>query len=311
MTKPQPATASARHDLVESLRWKKFPVLDDGFVTLVDVMGDDAAVVQAARVSYGEGTRQVSDDRQLIRYLLRHAHTTPFEMAELKFLVRVPMDCWRQWIRHRTANVNEYSTRYSLAIDSMQTTEPDAWRTQATSNRQGSDGLLSRDVGSGLSHSETDLHHRARAVYQQRLEAGVAREQARKDLPLSTYTEAYWKVDLHNLLHFLALRMDRHAQEEIRHYATTLGEQIVQPLFPLVWEAFLDYRVDAMRLTRLDQEVIRRLAAERGASGFPATHEAFLAVQHPSWQRLDRCRERDECLAKLAALGLVAPPEDP
>ena len=311
MTKPQPADASSRHELLESLRWKKFRVLDDGFVTLVDVMGDDAAVVQAARVSYGEGTRQVSDDRQLIRYLLRHAHTTPFEMAELKFLVRVPMDCWRQWIRHRTANINEYSTRYSLAIDSMQTTEPDAWRTQASSNRQGSEGLLPREAGNALSHTETELHHRARAVYQQRLEAGVAREQARKDLPLSTYTEAYWKVDLHNLLHFLALRMDGHAQEEIRHYATTLGEQIVRPLFPLVWEAFLDYRVDALRLTRLDQEVIRRLAAEHGAAGFPASNEAFLASQHESWRRLDRCRERDECLAKLTSLGLlVVPPDD-
>jgi thymidylate synthase (FAD) len=311
MTKPQPADASSRHELLESLRWKKFRVLDDGFVTLVDVMGDDAAVVQAARVSYGEGTRQVSDDRQLIRYLLRHAHTTPFEMAELKFLVRVPMDCWRQWIRHRTANINEYSTRYSLAIDSMQTTEPDAWRTQASSNRQGSEGLLPREAGNALSHTETELHHRARAVYQQRLEAGVAREQARKDLPLSTYTEAYWKVDLHNLLHFLALRMDGHAQEEIRHYATTLGEQIVRPLFPLVWEAFLDYRVDALRLTRLDQEVIRRLTAEHGAAGFPASHKAFLASQHESWRRLDRCRERDECLAKLTSLGLlVVPPDD-
>ena len=310
MTTPLPADASPRHEFLESLRWKKFRVLDDGFVTLVDVMGDDAAVVQAARVSYGEGTRQVSDDRQLIRYLLRHAHTTPFEMAELKFLVRVPMDCWRQWIRHRTANINEYSTRYSLAIDSMQTTEPDAWRTQASSNRQGSEGLLLREAGNALSHTETELHHRARAVYQQRLEAGVAREQARKDLPLSTYTEAYWKVDLHNLLHFLALRMDGHAQEEIRHYATTLGEQIVRPLFPLVWEAFLDYRVDALRLTRLDQEVIRRLTAEHGAAGFPASHEAFLASQHESWRRLDRCRERDECLAKLTSLGLVVPPDD-
>lgn len=306
MTTPPPADQISRHDLVASLRWKKFPVLDDGFVTLVDVMGDDAAVVQAARVSYGEGTRQVSDDRQLIRYLLRHAHTTPFEMAEVKFLVRVPMDCWRQWIRHRTANVNEYSTRYSLAIDSMQTTEPDAWRTQATSNRQGSEGVLSREAGSALTHTETDLHHRARAVYQQRLEAGVAREQARKDLPLSTYTEAYWKVDLHNLLHFLALRMDSHAQEEIRHYASTIGEHIVKPLFPLVWEAFLDYRVEGMRLSRLDQAVIQRLAAEHGSAGLPASHEAFMAAQHDSWRRLDRCRERDECLAKLQALGLVA-----
>src|SRR3954470_16813408 len=127
---------------VAALRWKKFPVLDDGFVCLVDVMGDDQAVVQAARVSYGQGTRRVSGDRTLIRYLLRHRHTTPFEMAELKFLVRVPMDCWRQWIRHRTANVNEYSTRYSVAIDSAQGTAPDAWRTQAESNRQGSAGLI-------------------------------------------------------------------------------------------------------------------------------------------------------------------------
>lgn len=115
---------SSREQLLNELRWKKLPVLNDGFVSLVDCMGDDGSVVQAARVSYGEGTRKVSDDRQLIRYLLRHAHTTPFEMVELKFLVRVPMDCWRQWIRHRTASINEYSTRYSLAIDSMQTTEP-------------------------------------------------------------------------------------------------------------------------------------------------------------------------------------------
>ena len=126
----------------EQLRWKKFPVLDDGFVCLVDIMGDDQAVVQAARVSYGEGTRAVSDDRTLIRYLMRHRHTTPLEMVELKFLVRVPMDCWRQWIRHRTASVNEKSTRYSVAIDAMQQTPPDGWRKQAQSNRQGSEGLL-------------------------------------------------------------------------------------------------------------------------------------------------------------------------
>src|ERR1700730_15607819 len=131
----------------DAMRWKKFPVLDDGFVCLVDVMGDDQAVVQAARVSYGEGTRRISDDRTLIRYLLRHRHTTPFEMAELKFLVRVPMDCWRQWIRHRTANVNEYSTRYSVAIDSMQSTAADEWRTQAEQNRQGSGAAVPVDLG--------------------------------------------------------------------------------------------------------------------------------------------------------------------
>lgn len=201
---------------MSELRWQKFPVLNDGFVTLVDVMGNDQAVVQAARVSYGEGTTKVSDDRGLIRYLLRHRHTTPFEMAEIKLLVRVPMDCWRQWIRHRTANVNEYSTRYSLAIDAMQTTEPGEWRTQSSTNRQGSEDLLSEEIGRELTAAETQLQDAMRKEYNRRIELGVAREQARKDLPLSTYTEAYWKVDLHNLLHFLALRMDSHAQLEIR-----------------------------------------------------------------------------------------------
>jgi len=302
-----PETASAdRAAILESLRWKKFPVLDDGFVALVDCMGDDGSVVQAARVSYGEGTRKVSDDRQLIRYLLRHAHTTPFEMAELKFVVRVPMDCWRQWIRHRTASVNEYSTRYSLAIDSMQTTADGEWRTQATNNRQGSAGLLGATAGTKMTASETELQGLARKVYEERLEAGIAREQARKDLPLSTYTEAYWKIDLHNLLHFLALRMDAHAQLEIRRYSETIGHEIVKPLFPLVWEAFLDYRVEAMRLTKLDRGVIARLVAHSGGKGMPASHADFLAAQDPSWNGLERCRERDECLDKLVSLGLVS-----
>ncbi len=300
---PTPAQPD-RATLVESLRWRKLPVLDDGFVALVDCMGDDSSVVQAARVSYGEGTRKVSDDRQLIRYLLRHAHTTPFEMAELKFVVRVPMDCWRQWIRHRTASVNEYSTRYSLAIDAMQGTSDDQWRSQAATNRQGSGGSLPPTAGHQHTAAEQELQALARRVYEERLAAGIAREQARKDLPLSTYTEAYWKIDLHNLLHFLALRMDPHAQLEIRRYAETIGHQIVAPLFPLVWEAFLDYRMEAVRLTRLDREVIRRLAA---SGEVPASHDAFLAAQDPSWQGLDRCREREECLAKLRDLGLVAP----
>ncbi|RMF94677.1 MAG: FAD-dependent thymidylate synthase [Planctomycetota bacterium] len=288
-------------DVIESLRWKKFPVLDDGFVCLVDCMGDDGSIVQAARVSYGEGTRRVSDDRTLIRYLMRHQHTTPFEMAELKFLVRVPMDCWRQWIRHRTASVNEYSTRYSVAIDAAVQTPPDGWRLQATSNRQGSEGYLDAEQGAELSREEAALQEHARQVYNRRLELGVAREQARKDLPLSTYTEAYWKIDLHNLLHFLHLRMDVHAQEEIRRYATTIGEQIVAPLFPECWAAFCDYRRDAMHLSRLDREVIRRLA-EAGA--LPADEAAFLAAQDPAWKELSRCRERDECREKLRLLGL-------
>jgi thymidylate synthase (FAD) len=291
-------------ETLEQLRWRKFPVLNDGFVCLVDGMGDDGSVVQAARVSYGAGTRHTSDDRTLIRYLMRHRHSTPFEMAEIKLLVRVPMDCWRQWIRHRTANVNEYSTRYSVAIDSMQTTDPDAWRVQSTSNRQGSAGLLPPDVGKQLTAAEREFQTAAERLYKERLEQGVAREQARKDLPLSTYTEAYWKIDLHNLLHFLALRMDEHAQWEIREYARTIGEQIVQPLFPIVWEAFQDYRRQALTLSRLDVGVIGRLAASGRTP--PYSHDDFLAAQDESWKPLQRSRERDECREKLIQLGLLA-----
>src|SRR3954469_7319323 len=150
-------TMATRAELIDELRWKKFPVLDDGFVTLVDVMGDDRAIVDAARVSYGEGTKKVSDDRGLIRYLMRHRHTTPFEMAEIKLLVRVPMDTWRQWIRHRSASVNEYSTRYSLAIDRSQQTDPAEWRVQDLGNRQGSKGFLPLEIGEELSREEREL----------------------------------------------------------------------------------------------------------------------------------------------------------
>lgn len=304
---PEPRVMSDPDPRLQQLRWKKFPVLDAGFVCLVDVMGDDTAVVQAARVSYGEGTKQVSDDRTLIRYLMRHRHTTPFEMAELKLLVRVPMDCWRQWIRHRTANVNEYSTRYSIAIDSAQTTPPEQWRTQAQTNRQGSDEPLPVEAGRRLTEDEHWLHTEARRIYQERLEAGVAREQARKDLPLATYTEAYWKIDLHNLLHFLSLRMDAHAQQEIRDYATTIGREIVRPLFPLVWEAFEDYRLGSMFLSRLDLGVVARLTAAAREQGTapPYSFDAFLSAQDETWRELKRSRERDECLAKLRRLGLV------
>ncbi len=287
---------------LEELRWRKFPVLDDGFVALVDAMGDDQAIVQAARVSYAAGTRKVSDDRTLLRYLMRHWHTTPFEMAELKLLVRVPMDCWRQWVRHRTASINETSTRYSIAIDAAQQTAPEDWRLQAAACRQGSEGQLDPAAGAALSATEAEVQQRAREAYRQRLAAGVAREQARKDLPLSTYTEAYWKADLHNLLHFLELRLSPSAQSEIRQYAETIAQQIVRPLFPLTWEAFVDYRWQALRLSRLEREVIARLAA---AGRLPAAEEQFLAAGDPSWAGLTRCRERDECREKLAQLGLL------
>jgi len=220
----------------------------------------------------------------------------------LKLLVRVPMDCWRQWIRHRTASINETSTRYSIAIDATETTPPDKWRLQTAQNRQGSEGFLDVPIGEQLSAEEREVQQRAREVYQKRLDLGVAREQARKELPLSTYTEAYWKINLHNLLHFLQLRMDVQAQWEIRQYAETIGREIVQPMYPLVWEAFEDYTLSAVTLSRLEQEVIRRLAA---AGALPADEEAFLDAGDPSWQGLTRCRERDECRVKLLNLGLL------
>ncbi|MDR1962647.1 MAG: FAD-dependent thymidylate synthase [Planctomycetaceae bacterium] len=289
-------------EIIASLRWKKFPVLDHGFVCLVDVMGSDSAIVQAARVSYGDGTKKVSDDRTLLRYLMRHQHTTPFEMAEIKFLVRVPMDCWRQWIRHRTASVNEYSTRYSIALDAVYGTSPEAWRTQSETNRQGSGTCFDPEFGQILTDNEQQFHRQARELYEQRIRQGVAREQARKDLPLSTYTEAYWKIDLHNLFRFLALRMEPSAQYEIVQYASTIGEQIVRPLFPNCWEAFLDYQFGSVQLSRLDQGVVKRLA-ERG--WLPATRQQFLELQDTAWKELERSRERDECYEKLQKLGLV------
>jgi thymidylate synthase (FAD) len=250
-----------RVDLLDSVLGVPFPVLDDGFVRVVDYMGDDGSVVQAARVSYGAGTKRVHEDRGLIRYLLRHAHTTPFEMCEIKLHVRVPMDAWRQWIRHRTANVNEYSTRYSVAIDAAQRTAAHQWRVQSADNRQGSAGFLPVEQGEALTRAEAELQDLARRTYDARLAAGVAREQARKDLPLSTYTEAYWKVDLHNLLHFLRLRMDDHAQEEIRAYAEVIGEQIAAKWVPLVWEAFTDYRRESMYLSRIEIDIVSAMTS--------------------------------------------------
>ncbi len=247
---------------VEEILEKKFQALDDGFVRLVDYMGSDDSIVQAARVSYGKGTKKVLEDKGLIRYLMRHRHTTPFEMVELKFHVRVPMDCWRQWIRHRTANVNEYSTRYSEAIDSAQKTSPNKWRLQSELNRQGSLGYKEDAVGNRLSEREAALQKLSRKIYEERLAQGVAREQARKDLPLSTYTEAYWKIDLHNLFHFLGLRMDAHAQKEIREYATIIGEEIVSKVTPIAYQAFKDYRLNSTFLSEIDKRALRLVIKE-------------------------------------------------
>lgn len=290
---------------LDEILGEPFKVLNDGFIRLIDYMGSDEAIVQAARVSYGKGTKKVHQDRGLIRYLMRHRHTTPFEMCEIKLHVRVPMDCWRQWIRHRTASVNEYSTRYSEAIDSAQLTGDDQWREQSRGNRQGSTGFLTREVGSELSEGESILIQDSRRLYRERLEAGVAREQARKDLPLSTYTEAYWKIDLHNLLHFLALRMDAHAQWEIRSYATVIGEEILSRWCPITWEAFQDYRFHSTALSRREQQIIRMLAADCPEEAKElASQFGLLNYDGP---RLKPNRERKELEEKLQSLNLKIP----
>jgi thymidylate synthase (FAD) len=295
---------------VDAILGQSFHVLDDGFVRVVDYLGDDAAVVQAARVSYGKGTRRVQEDRMLLRYLMRHAHSTPFEMCEIKLHVRVPMDIWRQWIRHRTASVNEYSTRYSEAIDAAHRTDPGGWRLQSLSNRQGSADTIPPEAGERLSEEESGLLRRAREVYEARLAAGVAREQARKDLPLSTYTEAYWKIDLHNLLHFIDLRMDEHAQQEIRAYATVIGEQVVARWVPQAWEAFLDYRKRALHLSGIEAEIVAALAAGDPTRAITLASDGGL-ISYSDDGRLKPNLERSEIDVKLRRLGWTPPWEQP
>ena len=282
-----------------------FKVLDDGFVRVIDYMGSDESIVQAARVSYGKGTKSRGDDKGLIRYLIRNRHTSPFEMCEIKLHIRVPMDCWRQWIRHRTANVNEYSTRYSVAIDSAHKTKPGQWRTQGFVNRQGSEGVLDEDKGAELSKSELELHDFCRKTYERRLELGVAREQARKDLPLSTYTEAYWKIDLSNLIHFLELRMERKAQYEIRTYANTINREIVRRWCPVAWEAFNDYRLETTFLSKADQAILIPVVRDDTKQAIKAAKDAgFITETADGFKRNVECLELEE---KLKSMGLPVP----
>lgn len=231
-------------------------VLDKGFVELVDTMGDDAAIVEAARVSYGKGTKKVSDDRGLIRYLYRHKHTTPFEMCEMKFCIKQPIFVARQWIRHRTANINEISGRYSIMLDEFH--EPVLLRAQSSSNKQGSsEEIVDLDEDKWASFMQTPQD--AFDIYNDLVEGhDVAREQARIHLPLSTYTRFYWKIDLHNLLHFLKLRTDPHAQEEIRLFAEAI-EDMVRFKFPLAYEAWVDYSKEAHTFSRMEMDILRQL----------------------------------------------------
>jgi thymidylate synthase (FAD) len=245
-----------------SSRWE-VKVHEQGLVGLVDVMPRfapvgktaDYAIVQAARVSYGEGTKQINEDRGLIRYLARHRHTTPYEMVEFKFHHVMPIFVARQWIRHRTANVNEYSARYSIVRDRYYRPDAANVRKQSMTNRQGgtepTDQATADEFLAWL--DEVEQQHKK---YEQFLEKGVTRELARIALPVSVYTEWYWKIDLHNLLHFLSLRMDEHAQQEIRDFAIAMFA-LIRPIVPVAAEAFLDYQFGSMHLTRLEIEALR------------------------------------------------------
>jgi len=242
---------------------KEFKVLNHGFVRLVDYMGSDESIVQAARVSYGKGTKKVSEDRGLIRYLMRHRHTTPFEMVEFKFHVKLPIFIARQWIRHRTASVNEYSGRYSVLTDEFYFPNPDDVRTQSEVNKQGrSDKTVPENVQREfleyLKNSADDTY----ATYQKYIEAGLARELARISLPLSVYTEWYWKIDLHNLFHFLRLRSDPHAQQEFREYARVMTD-MVKTVCPMAYEAYEDYILNAVAFSGPEIKVLAGLLPDK------------------------------------------------
>lgn len=258
---------SLRKDVMDGALYWETKIGEHGKVALVDVMPRtcpidktaDFCIVQAARVSYGDGTKHINEDRGLIRYLMRHSHTTPFEMAELKFRCVMPVFVARQWIRHRTANVNEYSARYSIVKDTFyKPNSKEDVREQSSTNRQGSDGKVDNETAQEFIDFLDFQSQTMYDAYKQFLEQGISREQARIILPLSVYTEWYWKIDLHNLFHFLKLRMDSHAQKEIRDYANAMF-QMVKKIFPISCEAFEDYRLNSINLSRLEIEALRKI----------------------------------------------------
>ena len=246
---------------MEAWLFHAIPVLDHGLIRVVDYMGDDGAIVQAARVSYGEGTRTTRDDAGLIRYLMRHWHSTPFEMCEIKLHVKLPVFVARQWIRHRTANVNEYSARYSILDREFYIPAPEHLAAQSTVNNQGRGELLEGEEAARVLDILREDAMRSYDHYEDMLsqdgQKGLARELARMNLPANVYTQWYWKVDLHNLFHFLRLRADAHAQYEIRAYAEVMC-QIVRDWVPLAYGAFEDYRLGGVNLSQKAIDVLRR-----------------------------------------------------
>ena len=276
-------TRRATVPAIEAMLFEIQPVLDHGFIRVIDYMGDDAAVVQAARVSYGRGTKKISEDRGLIRYLMRHWHTTPFEMCAIKLHVKLPIFVARQWIRHRTASINEYSARYSVLDQEFYIPQLGQLAAQSTANRQGRGQLVEGDEAARVLDLLRDDASRNYRNYVWMLNedengvtdpsrAGLARELARMNLTLNTYTQWYWKTDLHNFLNFLRLRADAHAQYEIRAYAEVmLG--IAEKWVPLSFEAFSDYRMGAVSLSRTAVAAVRRMLAgetvTQATSGLP------------------------------------------
>ncbi len=265
---------------LEEILYKPFPVLDHGFVRVVDYMGNDSSIVQAARVSYGKGTKQVNQDRGLINYLMRHWHTTPFEMCEIKFHIKLPIFIARQWIRHRTANVNEYSARYSVLDKEFYIPAPEQLAPQSSQNHQGRSDrplseqesarvlqLLQDDAEQCYSHYEEMMNENSDGIIDEN-KSGLARELARMNLNLNFYTQWYWKIDLHNLMHFLMLRADSHAQYEIRAYADIMLD-ITEKWVPFAHSAMMDYRINAAHLSGKGLDVVKRIVA-----GEKITHES-------------------------------------
>src|SRR5690349_11919873 len=264
------STRRATVPALEEILYEAFPVLDHGFVRVIDYMGDDGAVVQAARVSYGRGTTKVSEDAGLIRYLMRHWHSTPFEMCEIKYHVKLPIFVARQWIRHRTANVNEYSARYSILDREFYIPSPEHLAAQSAINRQGRGAVLGGDEAAQVldllredatrcyDHYAAMLNEDDAGAPLDPTRQGLARELARMNLTLNTYTQWYWKTDLHNLFHFLSLRADAHAQYEIRVYAETML-RITEAWVPIACGAFRDYRLGAVTLSAQMVAVLQRM----------------------------------------------------
>ena len=263
-------TARVTAPELEAVLYRPIEVLDHGFIRVIDYMGDDRSIVQSARVSYGKGTKKISNDKGLIKYLMRHRHSTPFEMCEIKFHIKLPIFIARQWIRHRTANVNEYSARYSILDKEFYIPSAENLAAQSAINNQGRGDALTDDEASNViqilkkdaeqtySNYETLLNESSEGNIIDESKSGIARELARMNLTLNTYTQWYWKIDLNNLLHFLALRADDHAQYEIRVYADAMLD-IVKKWVPLTYEAFEDYRIGGTELSAKEVNLMRKL----------------------------------------------------